>query len=63
MPEKIVLDWQCAVLEYLFDKRLERFALNNLMMASDSPYLLDEFMDKMCIRDRYNYSIYHHFAF
>lgn len=47
VPEKIVLDWQCAVLEYLFDKRLERFALNNLMMASDSPYSLDEFMDSL----------------
>lgn len=46
-PGKIILAWQCAALEYLFDSSLEQFARNNLMERSNAKYTLFEFMDDL----------------
>lgn len=46
-PEKIIQDWQEAVLEFLFNESLEQLVLNNVMVKSDTCYTMKEFMDDL----------------
>ncbi len=44
-PVEMITSWQSAVLEFLFETSISRFALNNIMSGEDSPYTADEFLD------------------
>lgn len=46
-PEKIVSDWQGAILEYLFNESLVQFARNNLMAEPGAAYTLNELMNDL----------------
>lgn len=41
----VIIDWQSAVLEFLFEKSTDRFALNPVLFGAASDYTIDEFLD------------------
>ncbi len=46
-PSEVIAAWQNAVLEYLFEKGMSRFALNQVMSGTTAFYTLDEFLDDL----------------
>lgn len=46
-PSEVIAAWQNAVLEYLFEKGIVRFALNQVMSGTTSFYPLNEFLDDL----------------
>jgi|GEM_PF-2791961 len=46
-PSEVIAAWQNAVLGYLFEKGIVRFALNQVMSGTTSFYPLNEFLDDL----------------
>lgn len=44
-PSELIATWQETVLEYLFEKQVTQFALNNKLAGKNSCYTLDAFLD------------------